>query len=148
MARTLLQAENLEIFKDEVGAAIGTCVTDRLINRSPTDLINPFPFSIPVALNTTVQVRAKVFVRQRSGASVGQSACFELLGTFKNVSGVVTQVGTTTTLGNHNENANWSLTFSVSDARVYVNAVYTSTASEAGNTNVWTAYLYTFSVGE
>jgi hypothetical protein len=148
MPRTLLQAENPEIFKDEVGAAIGTCVTDRLVTRNPSATVNPFNASVPIALNTTTQIRAKALVRQRSGSNVGQSACIELLGTFKNVSGTVTEVGTPDTICNHNDSANWSLTFTISNDRVLVNAVYASTSAEAGNTNVWTLYLYTFSVGE
>lgn len=148
MGRTLLEAENPEIFKTEVGMAVGYTQTDRLVSISPTTANNPFPTSIVVALNTTVQLRAKVFARQRAGDVVGQSACFELIGTFKNVNGTVTQVDSTTTVCSHNDDNNWTLAFEISGERVLINCVYTDHTLEAGNTIVWTAYLYTFSVGE
>jgi hypothetical protein len=84
----------------------------------------------------------------RSGANVGQSACIELLGTFKNVEGTVTAVGAPETICHHSENANWDLTFTISGDRVVINVVYDDPTDEAGNTTKWVLYLYTFGVGE
>ena len=148
MGRTLLEADNAEIFRSEVSSAIGVTQTDRLITISPTATKNSLPTSIPVTLNTTVQIRAKVFARQRAGTGVGDSACFEILGTFKNVNGTVTQVDSTDTISSHNDDNNWSLEFEVSGERVYVQCTFVDPALESGNTIVWTAWLYTFSVGE
>jgi hypothetical protein len=148
VGRTLLEAENAEIFKTEVGMAIGQTQTDRLVSINPTTSNNPFPTSIAIALNTTTQIRAKVFARQRAGDVPGQSGCFELIGTFKNINGTVTQVDTTTTVCSHNDDNNWTVTLSLSGERVLINCVYVDPALENGNTIIWTLYVYTFTVGE
>jgi hypothetical protein len=148
MGRTLLEAENAEIFKTEVGMAVGAVITDRLTSVNPTVSANSLPTSIPITLNTVSQIRAKVLARQRSGDAPGQGACFEILGTFKNVNGTVTQIDSTTTICSHNDDNNWTLGFTVDGDRVYTQCTYTDPTLENGNTIIWTAYLYTFSVGE
>lgn len=148
MGRTLLEASNIDIFQQEVSMAMGAVQTDRLISTSPTFSANPLPTSVAVELNHTIQLRVKVLVRQRSGSNVGDSACFELLATFKNMDGTVSQVGSTTTVASHTDNANWSLDFTLFENRIYIQCTYADPTLEAGNTNIWTAYLYTFDVSE
>jgi hypothetical protein len=148
MGRTLLEADNTEIFRNEVSLAIGVTQTDRLVTLNTAVSANSLPTSIPVELNSVVQIRAKVLARCRSGPSRGRSAVFELLGSFKNIDGVVTQIDTTETICSHNDDNNWTVTFAVDGVRVYIQCTLTDPTLETGNTIIWTAYLYTFSVSE
>ncbi len=75
-------------------------------------------FAIPT--NKTVSLDCWVIARRTGGSAGanGDSASYRVVGTFKNISGVVTLVGALTNLFTHEDQAWWDCTLSISGANV------------------------------
>lgn len=102
-------------------------------NATGTTLID-----LPIASDTVVYVDARVISRQTGGSAgtTGHGATHRRAATFKNISGTVTQISSTTNLANHEDNAAWDAAFSVSGT----NARLTVTG-EANKNITWQGFL-------
>ena len=147
ISRILLEATQPEIFQQEVQTAFGVVRTSRLF-ATDRDSVNNTITDIPVPANTTVQIRSIVLARHVSGSTgtVGTSGSWELVGTFKDVDGVLTQVGTDTLVVEHCDTT-WSVLYEVYQNRLYLQAVLPSPAYGVGQSLVWNAYTYLHILG-
>jgi len=78
-----------------------------------------------VATNNTVTIEARVLARRTGGSSgtTGDSAAYTIEGTFKNISGTVTQVGSQTTVHQAEDQSAWNTLFTISGTNVLVSVV-------------------------
>jgi hypothetical protein len=90
--------------------------------------------SLATTTDYTYVVEVKVIARRTGGASgaAGDSAGYSLLGTFKNVAGTVTQVGTTSVVATHESQAAWDCVFDISTTNIRVRIT-----GAAGNNVTW-----------
>jgi hypothetical protein len=86
---------------------------------------------IPVATSTVSTVFVTVAGRNSAGS---QGAAYVLSGTFRNDAGTVTQIGTTTALVTHEDNAAWACVLDVSGTNVRVRVT-----GAAATTITWNA---------
>ncbi len=93
------------------------CVQNRLATTNNT-ITTLHTFAIPT--NTTVFLNCTVIARRTGGSAgvAGDSAAYQIKGCFKNISGTVTQVGTTSVDFTGEDQAAWDCVFSISSANV------------------------------
>lgn len=80
-------------------------------------------FAIPS--NHTAVIEARVLARRTGGSSgaTGDSAAYTIQGTFKNISGTVTQVGSQTTVHQAEDQSAWNSLFTISGTNVLLSVV-------------------------
>lgn len=78
--------------------------------------------TVTIPSNTTVLLKATVVARRTGGSAgaAGDSASYEIAGTFRENAGTVAQVGTTTVLITHESQAGWDCVFDISGLTVRV----------------------------
>lgn len=98
--------------------------------------------NIVVPANSVFTIKTFVSGSRSGGASgtAGDSAGYEIFGTFKNVSGIISQVGSTTKTANEDQVA-WDCDFSISGAVV---TVFVKGAS--GNSVDWSSLTTIYKV--
>lgn len=70
--------------------------------------------------DTTVTIEATVVARRTGGTAgtAGDGASYKIIGTFKNIGGTVTQIGTTTVVHSVEDQGGWDVEFSISGSNV------------------------------
>lgn len=78
--------------------------------------------TIATTTNTTIQIKAEVIGRRTggTGGTAGDGAGYFIVGTFKNIGGTVTQIGTTTNLHTAEDQAGWDCVFTISGTNILV----------------------------
>ena len=88
--------------------------------------------------NTNYDITVKINARQTGGSgTTGHGASYKMTATFRNIAGTVTQIGTTTYLATHEDNAAWNADFSISGTNIL-----TRVTGEASKNITW--HLYSF----
>ena len=101
--------------------------------------------TIATASNTTYLVRAFVAARRTGGASgtASDSAGYTFVGTFKNASGTLTQVGTTTAVHTAEDQAAWNATFDVSGTDIRIRVTGAANNDITWHASAWRSFLST-----
>jgi hypothetical protein len=141
--KALLEAESTEIFRQELQSAMGAVRAGRLVVQNVRFAANTID-EFPVGLGKTVRIRTICLGRQFSGTNgaVGDSGSWEFVGTFKNIGGTVTQVGTTTDLIQHRNNSDVAMRYFTDGYKVYVQALFNGATDSLGLDYVFTTYTY------
>ena len=141
--RVLLEAEQPEIFKQELQQAFGVVKTARLVVKdervgSPTITI------LPVEDGKTVRVHTIVIARQVGGTlgTVGNSASWELVGTFKRIDSTLSQVGSTTFLVAHEDDADWGVRYEIAANLLHLQGEFNGATDSLGLHVVFNAYSF------
>lgn len=143
MSRVLLEAENVDIWRAEVSQAMGTVQADRLVVRGDTDTTFTLG-TLSIRPGEVSRVRTIVLGKQVGGTSgtVGNAASYEICGTFKNLDGTVTQIGTTTALITHEDDADWGVAFSIASNVLSLTVSFNGATASTGLHVVFNAYSY------
>lgn len=115
--RILLEAEQPEIFRQELQQAFGVVKTARLVVKDERSG-SPTITTLPVNDNTLIRVRTIALAQQIGGA--GNSASWEFAGTFKRVNGNLVQVGATTFTLTNEDDADWGIRYEVTENLLYI----------------------------
>lgn len=141
--RILLEATNEAIFRQELQTAIGGVKVGRLhvVNERVTA---PTITTLPVLDGQTVRIRSVVLARQVGGSAgvVGNSASWELVGTFKNVGGTLSQVGTTTYLVTHEDDSDLGTDYDITANVLSLQAEFNGATDSLNLEVVWNSYSY------
>ena len=142
-ARILLEAEQPEVYKQELQQALGVVKTARLVVKD-VDWGSPTITELPVEDGKTVRVRTIVIARQVGGdaGTVGNSASWELIGTFKRVDGVLSQVGSTTSLVTHEDDTDWGTRYEVYGNQLFLQGEFNGATASTGLHVVFNSYSY------
>lgn len=103
IADTLVQHNMPDVFRLETANATPV---ETLVLAPPT--------------NTTMTVRYRIVGRRTDGGGVGNTGSYDLVGTFKNIAGTLTQVGATAVLATVEDTAGWAAAFSINTTRIGV----------------------------
>lgn len=78
--------------------------------------------TIATTTDTTLQIKAEVIGRRTggTGGTAGDGAGYFIVGTFKNIGGTVTQIGTTTNVHVVEDQAGWGCVFTISGTNILV----------------------------
>lgn len=78
--------------------------------------------TIATTTDTTIQIKAEVIGRRTggTGGTAGDGAGYFIVGTFKNIGGTVTQIGTTTNVHVVEDQAGWNCVFTISGTNILV----------------------------
>lgn len=118
--------------------AIRAAVKIKTTDATPTGLIR-----VKVPNNKTVMIQAHIVARRTGGGSgaTGDSAFYVLTGAYKNISGVLTGIGSPNLIGGEDQ-AGWDVGFtsSATDAVVLVTGA-------AGNDVTWEGTVSAYEVG-
>lgn len=118
------------------GASSGTArVTQDTVHEDvqTTDATVSNILSVATASSNNYTIRAFVTAIQTAGSgTVGHGAGYEVVATFRNIAGALTQIGTTTTLYTHEDNAGWNCGIVVSGTNIIVQVT-----GEASKTIRW-----------
>lgn len=141
--RVLLEAEQPEIFKQELQQAFGVVKTARLVVKDER-VGSPTITTLPVEDGKTVRVRTIAIARQVGGTSgtVGNSASWELVGTFKRIGNTLSQVGSTTFLVTHEDDADWGIRYEVTENLLYLQGEFNGPTDSLGLHVVFNTYSF------
>jgi hypothetical protein len=145
MSRALLQSDDANIFRQEVETSIGSVLVGRILTDSASTASTAIVTYTTVP-DTTVRVRTVTLARQIANGTVGDSASYESVATFKNVSGTVTQVGSTTAVVSHSDSADWGIAFTVDGGNVVLSATLAGSTLGADVLIRWNSYLFIHSI--
>jgi hypothetical protein len=139
--RALLEADSPDIFRAELQSMLGFARGARLViqnGRHASWTVDEFP----IGLDKTVRVHTLVLARQFAGSNgaVGDSGSWEIVGTFKNIGGTVSQVDSTTVLVTHEDNNDVGVAYFTDGFKVYVQATFSGATDSLGLDYVFTAY--------
>lgn len=107
-------------------------------NVSTTDATPTTVHTFTTASNRSYHYEVRCTARRTGGSAgtAGDTASYRLIGTFKNVSGTLTQVGTTTAIHTAEDQAGWDCTLGTSGTAIVV------TGTGAANNNInWEAIV-------
>lgn len=142
-SRILLEADNAEIFRQELQQAFGTVKVARLVMR---DLNNASVTitTLPVDIGQVVRIRTIVLAHQVGGSAgvIGNSASWDMYGTFKNVGGTISQVGTTSLVGAHTDDADWGVRYEVFENVLYIQSEFNGATNSENLHVVFNTYSY------
>ena len=143
MSRVLLEADNLDIWRQEVQTAIGGVQVDRYVVKDQTAASFTIA-TLPCHSGEVLRVRAIVLAKQIGGSAgtIGNSATYELLATFKNLSGTLTQVGTTTVVAEHEDDTDWNAAFTITSNILTLTFSFNGATASTGLNVVCNAYSY------
>ena len=134
--RTLLEAQNENIWSDEVRLAIGGTVVGRVVttDATPTTLL-----SLPLLSSRTTFIQVQVIARRTGGSSgtAEDGAAYLRAGTYKMVAGTPTLIGSVTSIHTAESQAGWDATLAVSGGNVIVQVT-----GAADNNVTWNAKAF------
>jgi len=147
--RALLEADSTEIFRQELQSAIGAVRGARVVIQNQR-VGSPTIDEFPVGLGKTVRIRSVILARQFGGSNgtLGDSGSWEMVGTFKNISGTVSQVDETTFYVTHEDNSDVGVRFFTDGFKVYVQGQFTGATDSLGLDYVFSAYTYIHELSE
>lgn len=108
-----------------------------------TDATTTAIVRIPVATDKTVMIEARIVARRTGGSAgtAGDSAFYTLTGAYKNISGILTGIGTPDLIAGEDQ-AGWNVGFTTSGTDAVV------TVTGAANNNItWEGTFSAFTVG-
>ena len=146
-ARVLLEADNLDIWRQEVQAALGTVRAARYVvrNSSATEFIID---TIPIQVDQVIRVHTTILAKQVSGTGTGSVSSREMYATFKHFNGTVSQVGSTDDHGSVKDDTNWSQDYEIDGETVNVVAYFNGANGADGLHVVFNVYSYIHSMKE
>ena len=108
-----------------------------------TDATPTAAVRVPIDSGKTIMVNAYIAARRKGGISGtdGDSAWYNLIGAYKNVSGTLTGIGTPSIVGGEDQ-PGWDFYFTTSG-----NEIVLTVLGAAGNEITWEGSLSTYTVG-
>ncbi len=138
MSRVLLEADNPDIFRQEIQQAFGTVHASRKVVKDLTNATVTLT-TIPID-GQLVRVRSLIMARQVDGSN--NCAAWEMYGTFKNVNGVLSQVDTTDFVHQHEDDNDWGVRYELFENVLYLQSEFNGATNATGLHIVFNVYSF------